>query len=285
MKIKFLVASLFTLLLTTALNAQQPYKKPFRASEQDRLIFEQLKQEASKWDAQSTSQWVLEIGSYFINTPYVAHTLENKSGEVLTANLRDLDCTTFVESTLALARTISWGDVGFEQYLYELEKIRYRDGIMTDYTSRLHYFSDWIFDNEQRGIVKNATQEIGGKPLSLQVNFMTKHYSKYPALLRNKDFVWGMQKVEKQINARQHFFIEKSELASLESKLQSGDIIAITSGKQGLDISHVGIAISQNGRIHLLHASYTEKKVCITKQSLVDYLSSSSNTGIVVVRY
>ena len=47
---------------------------------------------------------IVEIGRLFINVPYKAGTLENLGKEKLIVNVPGFDCTTFVETVLALAR-------------------------------------------------------------------------------------------------------------------------------------------------------------------------------------
>ena len=48
---------------------------------------------------------VFYFGKKFLGIPYVAHTLELGDKEHLIVNLHGLDCTTFVETLYALART------------------------------------------------------------------------------------------------------------------------------------------------------------------------------------
>ena len=48
----------------------------------------------------------------------------------------------------------------------ELVASRYRGGTLSDYASRLHYFDDWIDDNESRKRLANLTQALGGEPLT-----------------------------------------------------------------------------------------------------------------------
>ena len=68
-------------------------------------------------------------------------------------------------------------------------------------------------------------------------------------------------------------------------QIKNGDIILITTKKKGLDTAHVGIAVEQDGQIHLLHASISEKKVAITTENLRDYLQRiTSHTGIMIGR-
>src|SRR3972149_4984568 len=103
--------------------------------------------------SKSINKIIVEIGKSFFGTDYIAHTLETEGEEQLVINLTVLDCTTFLENALVFARCIKKGKTSFEDYQKELILIRYRNGIIDQYPSRLHYFTDWIFDNEKKGIV------------------------------------------------------------------------------------------------------------------------------------
>jgi len=232
------------------------------------------------------SEVVVEIGKSFLKTEYVAHTLEKEGDEQLVINLTGLDCTTFLETSLAFARCIKKGKTSFEDYQNELTFIRYRDGKIDKYPSRLHYFSDWIFNNQQKGIVKDITEEIGGKKIKFDVNFMSENPKYYKQLQENPEFIAVISKQEKEINSRQYYYIPEDDIEKLESKIQSGDLIALTTSDKGLDIGHVGLAIKMdNGRIHFLHAPLAGSKVQITESPLSDYAKKiKKHTGIIVLR-
>ncbi len=229
---------------------------------------------------------IIEIGKSFLKTEYVAHTLEKEGDEQLVINLTGLDCTTFLETSLTFARCIKKGKTSFEDYQNELTFIRYRDGKLDKYPSRLHYFSDWIYNNQQKGIVKDITEEIGGKKIKFNVNFMSENPKYYNQLVENPEFIAVISKQEKEINSRQYYYIPEDDIEKLESKIQSGDLIALTTSDKGLDIGHVGLAIKmENGRIHFLHAPLAGSKVQITESPLSDYAKKiKKHTGIIVLR-
>lgn len=229
---------------------------------------------------------VAEIGKSFLNTEYVAHTLEKEGDEQLVINLTGLDCTTFLETSLTFARCIKKGKTSFQDYQNELTFIRYRDGKLDKYPSRLHYFSDWIYNNQQKGIVKDITEEIGGKPIRFKVNFMSENPKFYKQLQDNPAFIPIIKKQEEEINSRQYYYIPENDIEKVESKIQSGDIIALTTSDKGLDIGHVGIALKMDdGRIHFLHAPLVGSKVQITETPLSDYAKKiKKHTGIIVLR-
>lgn len=225
-----------------------------------------------------------EIGVWFLNTPYVEKTLEVQGDEQLVINFMGLDCTTFLESVVTLTRLVQQGHFAFEDYEKELEFLRYRDGVRTDYPSRLHYFSDWIYHSQQKGIIKDVTREIGGVIYPNKPTFMSENPKYYPQL-SNTEFVDQIKQSEAEIASRTYYYLPKEAVQDHENKIKSGDIIAITIAMDNLDISHVGFAIEHNGRIHLLHASSNSKKVEISEKPLSEYLMShKSQSGIMVCR-
>ncbi len=229
---------------------------------------------------------VVEIAKSFIGEEYQAHTLEKGEKETLVVHLTGFDCYTFIETSLALARLIKTNKTDFADFEKEAENLRYRNGELTDYSSRLHYFTDWIFDMNKRGICKNVTKEIGGEPYDNQVYFMSKHPQYYERLKDNPEMTDKIELIEKIISSRKYYYVPHEKIASVEDKIRSCDLLGITTGIDGLDISHTGMAIRMDdGRIHLLHAPNVGKKVQISEIPLADYIAQhKSQTGIIVCR-
>jgi hypothetical protein len=251
----------------------------------DREIFEKIKNQLANDRNLEAGDLVLKIGRFFLETPYVANTLEVGDSEKMVINLRELDCTTFAENCLALARTLKIKNPGFEDFVSQLHFIRYRDGKRNGYPSRLHYFSDWIYNNDQKKTVKSVAQQIAHTLLPNQVNFMSTHPDIYQALHNKKELIGIIAKQETMISNRMTWFIPETRIAVVENKLQDGDILGITTNIEGLDISHVVIAVRFNGRIHFIHASSKEMKVMISEETLEEYLlKSKMASGIMVAR-
>ncbi|WP_423129092.1 N-acetylmuramoyl-L-alanine amidase-like domain-containing protein [Gaoshiqia sp. Z1-71] len=260
-----------------------PPKELIKTAEDSLLVTKILSRFSADQD-KPVGELVSEIGKTFLGTPYVAHTLENGRDEDLVINLRELDCTTFVETCLALARTVKAGKADFDSFAGELEKIRYRDGKREGYCSRLHYFSDWIYDNRMKGLVSEPAVKIGS-PVDLIVNFMSTHPASYEVLKENPEFIPVIAAQETGISARKYFFLRKEEVPGRETDLQEGDLVGLATTIAGLDISHTGILTEVNGRIHLLHASSTLEKVVISEEPLYDLLmNKKSYTGIMIAR-
>lgn len=233
----------------------------------------------------SVSKLITEIGPWFLGTSYVEKTLELPGEEQLVINLTGLDCTTYVETVLSLALQAKKRKLTFEEFEQNLEWIRYADGKRNGYPSRLHYFSDWISQNQEKGLLKDITSEIGGIPYPNQPSFMSQNPQYYPQL-SNPEYVKAIQAREAKIKTQSFYYIPKDRVADMERSIQSGDLIAITSSLSNLDIAHVGFAVAKNGRLHLLHASSQSKKVEISDKPLSEYLQSiKSQSGIMVGRW
>ena len=253
---------------------------------QDRTTFAELIRhfDREKPSLKHPDQLILEIGKFFLGTPYVAGSLETKAGEHLIVNLREFDCVTFAENMVALVRLVRSRQKSFEAFQKFLQKIRYRQGRLQGYSSRLLYFSDWIHDNQKKGIVRDVTAEIWGVPFRKTMNFMTTNPDSYPPL-KNPENLRRLKSIERTINKRPLFFVPRSTLSRVESQIKNGDLIAITTDTEGLDVQHVGLALRVRNRIHLLHASSTVGKVVLSKPTLYRYLMQSrARSGIMVAR-
>ncbi len=227
---------------------------------------------------------LVRIGKTFIGTPYVAQTLEVGNVESLVINLRGLDCTTFVENVLAFTLINTKVNATFDSFVNTLEEIRYRGGKLNGYASRLHYFSDWIAENEKKGLVNDVTAAIGGAKISKEINFMSNHRGSYP-FLRDEENYLKIKRTEDALNQKSFYILHQDQIENNEHLINTGDIIALTTSISGLDITHTGIATREaDGRIHLLHAS-SSGQVEISELPLTDYLKNiKNNTGIMVAR-
>ncbi|WP_298485117.1 N-acetylmuramoyl-L-alanine amidase-like domain-containing protein [uncultured Maribacter sp.] len=228
---------------------------------------------------------ITAVGKTFLGTPYVAKTLEIDENEPLVINFQGLDCTTYVENVLAFSLLLKNEKTDFTSFTKTLENIRYKDGKRNGYASRLHYFSEWIANNEEKGLIKNITSEIGGIEINKTINFMSTHRELYPFLKDNDTNFDKIKISEEFLNNEAICILEQDQIKANEHLIKSGDIIALTTAIKGLDITHTGIAIREkDGRIHLLHAS-SSGEVKISKEPLVDYLKKiKNNTGIMVCR-
>lgn len=257
----------------------------FHNENQDTTRITEILVEAEK--ISNPNERILFIAEKFIDVPYVAHTLENDNGEVLTVNLDELDCTTYVETVLAMAiaageRRTSWRD-----YLAALESLRYRGGELNGYPSRLHYMSDWIVDNSHRGNVVEITDRVPDiRSMTKTLDFMSRNADKYTALADSAN-LQGVKNFEAGYKNHKFSYIPWNIVnnKNVKEKLQEGDIVAMLSNVKNLDITHLGILIKdEKGVPYLLHASMGEGKVTKSKIPLAEYLRKNSMPGMRIIR-
>jgi hypothetical protein len=233
----------------------------------------------------SMNELIVEVGKSFIGTEYVAGTLDENVKESLVVKVTGLDCVTFVENALIMARLIKKGTTEFEDYKKELEFIRYRGGKMEGYPSRLHYFSDWIYDNQEKGVLEDVTAGIGGAPYNKIIDFMTTHPDSYKQLKNDPANFQAMEEIEAQMNSRQMYYIPKGEVDQFYDLLQTGDIIGTTTDIGGLDITHTGFIYKDGSGTYFMHASLPNKQVMISGEQLKEYLKGNKKqSGIMVAR-
>ena len=232
------------------------------------------------------------IGERFIDTPYEPHTLELSGPERLVINLETLDCVTFVENVLVLAR-LAWSrppealvDLDRFQAAYrrELTGVRYRSGVLDGYPSRLHYFSEWIADNEAMGLVDGISEELGGVADPSPIDFMSTHPDAYRQLA-DPGVLQSITDTEARLAGVQRHYIPAPDIPAREHLIQDGDIIAATSTVPGLDIAHTGIAVRRGGVLRLLHAPLIGSHVQLSDDSLADRIRRiDGQDGIMVAR-
>jgi hypothetical protein len=239
---------------------------------------------------------VVALGKSFLSEPYPKSKIDTTkradgsvklqpiSEEVLVVNLKTFDCVTFAESMISLAQTRKEEKPNYEIFKKHLAGIRYRKSEI-DYAARFHYFSDWLYENEKRGVVKIITKDLGGVPLDKTVFYMSYKKDTLYGNMADPTTFSNMKKVEDAISKRDKWYIPKAQVADIEDDLKEGDIIGITNRLEGMDMAHVGIIVKINGQTRMMHASSKYNKVVITEGSISEYLMKNRmQTGIMVAR-
>lgn len=231
---------------------------------------------------------MLNNGINFLDIPYVAHTLEAYDGEEeLIFNCDEMDCTTFVEYTLAMSLSPTEdGQVAEGDFADKLVEVRYRDGKINGYPSRLHYISDWANNGIRNGFLEDVTAAYSPYTQKVSLSFMSSHPELYKQLSNSPQNVAKMKEIEKALNGQEFHYVPKDQLSFNGLPwIKNGDIIAITTNTPGLDVAHMGIAFYVDGKLSLLHASSNEKKVVVSKVALGQMLRNNDSwTGIRVLR-
>lgn len=274
-KISFCIIALLLSVLTVS--AQRPdYKRA------DSIRVMRLFQRA-KVVKKSMPTYMVFFGRQLKGVPYVAKTLEKNRTERLVVNLRQLDCTTYVETVLALSRSMVQGKPTFTNFCRNLQWIRYKDGEVA-YTNRQHYFTYWIKQNVKKGIVKEVQ---GPNPpysaiQTVRANYMTTHLYQYPMLKGRPSWVKQIKAMEQDISGSRKKYIPKRAIRNsnlLKRTIHNGDIIAIVTIKKGLEISHLGIAVWHRDGLHMLNASSLYHKIVEDRNTLRKYMFNQK-TGV-----
>ena len=225
---------------------------------------------------------VLRHALTFVGRPYVAHTLETGDKEQIVMTWNEVDCTTYVEYVLAL--TLAEGDTLCAQDY--LRRIRYRDGTIQGYTSRLHYITEWISNGVQADIFEDVTARYSSDTLTVKLSFMSSHPDAYRHLKDSPTRVTQMKSIEKKLSGQTVHYLPKDKIPREGLPwIKDGDVLCITTSIPGLDVVHLGFACYRTGRLHLLHASSSSKKVLISENSFAEMFARNKTwTGVRVVR-
>ncbi len=192
-------------------------------------IFEKIMQyaEIEKLSEEALPEIEIAIARYFLLTPYVAKTLDVNGDEHLVINLREFDCTTFLENVVSLSLCVKNKTTDFETYCQTLIKFRYRGGIIDEYPSRLHYFTEWLLDNEKKQLISIVSNNFATDIFDPTVNFMSTHPQSYQQLV-NEAFVQQIEEKEREISLAKLTFVPKEKIHDMQKHVQNGDLIAIT---------------------------------------------------------
>jgi hypothetical protein len=239
--------------------------QPFKGGEIfDRILKKAL---AEKWHVLPIGQIMGHVARELEGTPYVGFTLElSKDQEICSVNLTGLDCVTFFEDTLDFSRMLKQGSRAADDMLKEVAFTRYRGGVVGDFTSRLHYTTDWFVDNEAKKVVKILAPDLpGAAPFTQKVGIMSAKPENYRQLGAHPELVSKIKKIEDQINARQLQYIPMDKLKDAEPQLQTGDIVGVCTTEPGIDIAHTGLVyVDDKGVRHFMDASSSKKKMKVT---------------------
>jgi len=247
---------------------------------------------AERLDTLPLGEGLGRLGETFVGTTYTPATLEAPGEEHLVINLRELDCVTFIENMLAMtwllrndgAEILADRAAAMRRYEAYLTALRYRDGELSGYPSRLHYFSEWLANNEAKGLMALRTEALGGLLDEEPIVFMSEHRDSYRQLADDAFFA-AIQEIEGRLAGQPRYYIPENRIREVEQGIQNGDIIAATSTLDGLDVAHTGIAFWHEGRLHLLHAPLVGKTVELSELPLAERIQEiSGQDGIMVAR-
>jgi len=247
------------------------------------------KASAENWRKLPIGELMGKIAMELKGTPYVGFTLEvSKDSESCVVNLSGLDCVTFFEDSLCMARMIKKGKSSPGDLICEVQTTRYRGGKMGDFTTRLHYTTDWLVDNEQKGVIKILTPDLPGtEPFTQKVGIMSQHPENYRQLKAHPELIPALRLTEDKINGRSLKYLPMDKLKAAEPLLKTGDIIGVTTTEEGIDIAHTGLCIKdEQGVVHFMDASSSRRRMKVTLEPEISTCLnwSSKLTGVMFAR-
>lgn len=244
---------------------------------------------AENWRKLPIGDRMVKIALELRGTPYKGYTLEiHDRIESPSANFKGLDCWSFFEVTMGIARMLETKKSGFtpSDLLAQIEHTRYRGGVCHgNYMDRIHFLAEWYKDNDKRKTIDDITRKFPTVEMKNQCNEMSKLWKHYRYLKMNPELRPLMAQSEREMTAMTVRMIPKSQVAGIEKHLKNGDIIGIARHKDGSYCSHVGIIVKDSaGQARFMHASTTYNKVVIDK-TISGYLNSfNKHAGILIAR-
>ncbi len=299
---KFCFRGIFLALLISAgvVSAQSPVPPPssprlplttvFQGESKFQAII--AKAEREKWRNLPLGDRAVRVAREMVGTPYVNYSLEvDDKIESPVANLKAMDCWTFYENALGLARMLKFkpGPYKPQDMLHMVEIERYRNGVCTgNYLSRMHHLEEVFHDNQRRGYASNITSRIpGAERLRREIREMTVQWKAYRYLRANPSLIEPMGRIEAQVSNLPVYHVPRSKVRNAEKYLQNGDICAITTNDSGGYTSHVGMIIRLNDRAYFAHATSDRDKgrMVVIDKPITDYINDGSkHAGIVICR-
>ncbi len=233
----------------------------------------------------TVGQVMQEMGEFYLGAPYIIGSLDVREEETLICRLDGFDCFTLVETLLSMAHGIVQEQYEYEPFAQRILYQRYREGAIDGYCSRLHYFTEWIRENEKRGALDNITEQLGGVQLEKDLSFMSEHRESYMQLA--DDHVYAcIQEMESSLDDIEIHYIPQSRIREVYDELEASDNLAFATNREGLGVSHTGIVYDHDDgdrAIGALHAS-TSGGVKVSPD-LQSYVQNVENQiGIIVAR-
>jgi hypothetical protein len=250
------------------------------------------KAERGNWRNLPLGERTVLVARELVGIPYVNYSLEvDDYIESPVVNLQGMDCWTYYENALAIARMLRYKPGPYQpvDMLHMVEIERYWNGICTgNYLSRMHHLEAVFHDNQRRGYATNITPRIpGAVRIHREIREMTVQWKSYRYLRSNPSLIGPMGKIEERVSDLTVWHVPKSKVRAAENYLRNGDICAITSNDPGGYTSHVGLIMRIANRAWFAHATSDRDKgrMAIIDRPITDYLNSAGkHAGIIICR-
>lgn len=250
------------------------------------------KAERNNWRALPLGERTVLVARELVGTPYLNYTLEvDDHIESPVVNLGAMDCWTYYENALAIARMLRSTPAPYQaaDMLRMVEIERYRSGVCTgNYLSRMHHLEEVFYDNQRRGNATNITSRLpGAEKIHRDIREMTVQWKNYRYLRCNPSLIEPMGRIEAQVSNLTVYHIPKAKVRDAEAYLRNGDICAITSHDPSGYTSHVGLIMRIANRAWFSHATSDRDKghKVIIDRPITDYVNGAAkHAGIIICR-
>jgi len=227
---------------------------------------------------------VAEAAEFFLNAAYEEHLLEEEPESSPRIPFHAFDCYTLMEQCVAIALILNNYQRTWPDYVQLITQLRYRDGII-GYASRLHYFRDWLQHHIAKGRVRDVTPSLGGIPYEKSLFYMTSHVTQYPQL--HDRALW--EQIRDRELALSHdigYYLPTDRISAAVPALRAGDLIALTTDTEGLDVMHLAIlSRDEEDQPYLIHASREAGQVIRSSVPLERYVAQVEHaSGVMVAR-
>ena len=150
------------------------------------------------------------------------------------------------------------------------------------YCSRHHYFTIWARNAERLGLVKDISASLpGASSRERRLTFMSSHPHSYKPM-RQPRARQCITQLESNLVVRQSF-VPIASLTRAAEKLHSGDIFALVTRVDGLDVTHTGFLERSGKNLNAIHAA--PKRGVMRSQDFVRYAASVDDVvGVSILR-
>jgi len=189
---------------------------------------------------------------------------------ILPTSMTYLDCMTYVEHVLALAASAK--PAYQEDFLCRLIDIMYNAGgqpLMNHH--RNHFTSYWGDVNEQKGYLTNIARS---HPLALSRELYLNRVGDNRTFYVEDRFMIADK-------PQLMWYFPRTVVLEKKAPLLSGDVVALVTDKEGLDVTHMGFFIEKKNKRFLRHASFKLNR--IVDQDFEQYLHDNRHVGGLMV--
>jgi hypothetical protein len=197
---------------------------------------------------------LMKVSGMFLQVPYTDSPLGEGKGnppdEDPLIRFDAADCTTFLETSMAMARSSS-----LKEAREVLRKIRYTDG-RVEYRRRKHFMmAQWIPQNQAAGFIKDITAQVGGDSVSIAAKRLNAEVWKHR---RTKDSWPELDPADVPDGVFKLPIISIDRAQELVDKIPAGtilNVVRVDYKSMPVRVTHQGLVVVRRGKRYLRHAA------------------------------